>query len=56
MGRQIEDIIIVANVLLDSRLASEESGLIFKLDFCKAFDTVSWVFIDEMLKKFCFGH
>lgn len=48
-GRQILDIILIANECLDSRLKSKKPGLICKIDLEKAFDNVKWSFVDEIL-------
>lgn len=45
----------VANKLLDSRLLSKVGGLMFKVDFSKTLDSVSWGFLDYLLKTFSFG-
>ncbi|XP_028087472.1 uncharacterized protein LOC114288189 [Camellia sinensis] len=53
-GRNILDGVLVANVV-DSWLKSRKSGLLFKLDFEKAFDSVNWDFLLSMLSNFGFG-
>lgn len=55
VGRQIQDLSLMANELLDSRLLSKKGGVLVKVDFYKAFDSVSWNFIDFILDKFGFG-
>lgn len=54
-GRQIHEGIIIANELIDSRLKSRVPGLMAKLDFQKAFDMVSWAFLDKLMETFGFG-
>lgn len=54
-GHQIHEGILVANELIDSRLKLGEPGLVYKLKFKKAFDTVSWRFMDALFHKFGFG-
>lgn len=54
-GRLIQDIILMANELIDSGVRSKNLGLIFKLDFSKAFDSVSWYYHDYMITRFGFG-
>lgn len=44
----------MANELLDSRFVSKKGGLLFKVDFYKAFDSVSWIFLDSALESFGF--
>lgn len=55
VGRQIQDLSLIANELLDSRLTLKQGGILFKVDFFKAFDSVSWQFLDAMLEDFGFG-
>lgn len=54
-GRQIQDLSLMANELLDSILTSKEGGLVFKLDFLKAFNCISWSFLDRVLESMGFG-
>lgn len=50
-GRQILDDALLANERLDSRMKSGVPGVLCKIDFQKAFDHVSWDFVDEVLAK-----
>ncbi|KAL5703068.1 hypothetical protein ACHQM5_028204 [Ranunculus cassubicifolius] len=54
-GRQIQEGVLLANELLDSNWRNGKPGIIFKLDFFKAFDRVSWSFLLDILSKFGFG-
>lgn len=54
-GKHIQDLSLIANELLDSRLLSKKEGLVFKIDFFKAFDCISWNFLDSLLSQFGFG-
>lgn len=51
----MQDLSLVANELLDSRLLSKVGRLIFMHDFFKAFDCVSWGFLDNIFRQFGFG-
>lgn len=51
----MHDRISVANELIDSCLKSGRLGLVYKLDFRKAFDTVSWSFMESLFVKMGFG-
>ncbi|RVW46162.1 Transposon TX1 uncharacterized 149 kDa protein [Vitis vinifera] len=50
-GRQILDAILIANEIVDEKRRSEEEGVVFKIDFEKAYDHVSWDFLDHVLEK-----
>ena len=50
-GRQILDLVLIANEIVDERRRSGEEGVIFKIDFEKAYDHVRWVFLDQVLEK-----
>ena len=50
-GRQILDAILIANEIVDEKRRSGQEGIVFKIDFEKAYDLVSWDFLDHMLEK-----
>lgn len=49
--KQIKDAILMANEMVDYWKKSKTKGFILKLDVKNAFDTISWNFIDFMLRK-----
>lgn len=55
MGRQILDGALIANEVVHWAKKSKEKIAILKLDFHKAYDTISWRFIDHMLENMGFG-
>ncbi|KAL6328062.1 hypothetical protein AAG906_033333 [Vitis piasezkii] len=50
-GRQILDTVLIANEIVDERRRSGEEGVVFKIDFEKAYDHVKWDFLDHVLEK-----
>nr|GEX20911.1 RNA-directed DNA polymerase, eukaryota, reverse transcriptase zinc-binding domain protein [Tanacetum cinerariifolium] len=54
-NRQILDGPFVLNELLSWCKFKKLNGMIFKVDFEKAFDSVKWDYLDETLKAFGFG-
>ncbi|RVW16109.1 Transposon TX1 uncharacterized 149 kDa protein [Vitis vinifera] len=50
-GRQILDAVLIANEIVDERRRSREEGVVFKIDFEKAYDHVKWDFLDHVLEK-----
>ena len=43
--------ILIANEIVDERRRSREEGVVFKIDFEKAYDHMSWDFLDQMLEN-----
>ncbi|GKB97733.1 putative RNA-directed DNA polymerase, eukaryota, reverse transcriptase zinc-binding domain protein [Tanacetum coccineum] len=54
--RQILDGPFILNEVLQWCKRKKKQSLIFKVDFEKAFDSVRWDFLDDILKKFGFGN
>ncbi|XP_058763698.1 uncharacterized protein LOC131637124 [Vicia villosa] len=54
-GRQLLDGVLVANEVVDFVKKEGLSCLLFKVDFEKAYDKVSWVFLHFLLEKMGFG-
>ncbi|XP_042942713.1 receptor-like protein 12 [Carya illinoinensis] len=50
--RQILDSVLIANECLESRFKLEKAGILVKLDIEKAYDDVSWDFLDYLLKRY----
>ncbi|GKG20284.1 RNA-directed DNA polymerase, eukaryota, reverse transcriptase zinc-binding domain protein, partial [Tanacetum coccineum] len=53
--RQILDGPFILNEVLQWCKVKKKQALIFKVDFEKAYDSVRWDFLDEVLNKFGFG-
>ncbi|KAF3663695.1 hypothetical protein FXO37_11846 [Capsicum annuum] len=54
-GRQIMDAVMIANELVDSRVKSNQPGILCKLDIQKAYDHLNWSFLVKILLKMGFG-
>ena len=54
-GRQILDVVLIANEIVDERRRSGEEDVVFKIDFEKAYDHMRWDFLDQVLEKKGFG-
>lgn len=54
-GRLLVDGMVVVNELMDLVNRSKKLYLLFKVDFEKAYDYVSWFFLDYMLSRFEFN-
>ncbi|GKE27478.1 RNA-directed DNA polymerase, eukaryota [Tanacetum coccineum] len=54
-NRQILDGSFILNELMSWCKHTKFKGMIFKVDFKKAFDSVKWDYLDETLKSFGFG-
>nr|GEW62459.1 RNA-directed DNA polymerase, eukaryota, reverse transcriptase zinc-binding domain protein [Tanacetum cinerariifolium] len=54
-NRQILDCPFILNELFQWSKSKKKQTMIFKVDFEKAFDSVRWDYLDDVLKKFDFG-
>lgn len=54
-GRQIMDVVFVANEVVESRLKQNKPGITCKLDIEKAYDHVNWSYLFNLLEKMGFG-
>ena len=54
-GHQILDAVLIANELVDSSLRRKKCGLVCKLDIEKAYDSISWEFLYQVLGRMGFG-
>ncbi|KAL4318837.1 hypothetical protein GQ457_18G015900 [Hibiscus cannabinus] len=54
-GKQITDCSLIANEIIDYTKRRGLSGVVFKVDFRKAYDSVDWAFLIFVMKKMGFG-
>ncbi|KAM2004953.1 hypothetical protein FF1_000090 [Malus domestica] len=54
-GRQILDAVLVSNEVVEEVRQKKEEGLVFKIDFEKAYDHVDWSFLEDVLLRKGFG-
>ena len=50
-GHQITDLILIANEVVEETNRARRKGTVLKLNFEKAYDKVSWSFLDFVLEK-----
>ena len=50
-GRQILDVVLVANEAIEDYKRSNKKGVVVKIDFEKAYDKVCWDFLDFVFQK-----
>ena len=50
-GRQILNVVLITNEVVDEKRRSREEGVVFKIDFEKAYDLVDWDFLDHVLER-----
>ncbi|GKV25593.1 hypothetical protein SLEP1_g35004 [Rubroshorea leprosula] len=55
-GRQLMDRVVIANEVIDEIKKKRKEAFLFKIDFEKAYDKVSWRFLDFMLQKTGFSN
>ncbi|MCH82139.1 cytochrome P450, partial [Trifolium medium] len=54
-GRKLVDGVVAVNEIIDLAKKSRKECLIFKVDFEKVYDSVSWSFLEYMMQRFGFG-
>ncbi|XP_028090713.1 uncharacterized protein LOC114290913 [Camellia sinensis] len=54
-GRNILDWVLIANEIVDGWKKNRKSGIVLKLDFERAYDSINWNFLFTMLSNFGFG-
>ncbi|KAM7530919.1 hypothetical protein LguiB_034329 [Lonicera macranthoides] len=54
-GRQILDLALIANEVVEEYISKKKPGVVVKVDFEKAYDHVSWEFLQFVLEKKGFG-
>ncbi|MCI82651.1 RNA-directed DNA polymerase (Reverse transcriptase), partial [Trifolium medium] len=51
---QILDDILIANEVVDDARKSKKELMLFKVDFKKAYDSVDWSYLDDVMGKMSF--
>ena len=54
-GRYIHDRAVLLHEIMHELRVSKKQGVVFKIDFEKAYDSVNWNFVEEVLTKKGFG-
>ncbi|GJX49213.1 kinase-like domain, beta-lactamase/transpeptidase-like protein [Tanacetum coccineum] len=54
-GRSILDGVLIANETVEYLMKSKGKCLVFKVDFEKAYDSINWRFLDDIMKRMGFG-
>ncbi|KAF3777763.1 Transposon TX1 uncharacterized protein [Nymphaea thermarum] len=54
-GRRLQDAVVLANKVVHSLYCLRLPSFILKLDISKAFDSVSWEFLSDLLTRLAFG-
>ncbi|KAF3781885.1 Transposon TX1 uncharacterized protein [Nymphaea thermarum] len=54
-GQRLQDTVVLANEVVHSLYCLRLHSFILKLDISKAFDSVSWEFLSNLLTRFAFG-
>lgn len=55
VGRQILDVVLIANEVIDKMVFREREGVLCKLDMEKNYNHVSWEFVNYMLGRLGYG-
>nr|GEW55628.1 RNA-directed DNA polymerase, eukaryota [Tanacetum cinerariifolium] len=55
-NRQIPDGPFIVNEILSRCKIKNQKAMIFKVDFAKAYDSIRWDYLDDVLNAFGFGH
>ena len=53
--RQILDVVLMANEAVEEYRAKKKQGLLFKVDFEKAYGHVRWSCLDKIMERNSFG-
>lgn len=54
-GRQITDGIVIINEPMEEAKRRKNERVIFKINFGKAYDSIEWDFLDEMMERLNFS-
>lgn len=54
-GSQLIDTVVTLNEVIEDTKEKKKKGMFYKIDFTKAYDSVEWGFLEELMERFNFN-
>lgn len=54
-GRQLIDSVVTLNEIIEEMKAKKKKAMLYKIDFAKAYDSVEWGYLREIMERFNFN-